>query len=510
MNRERILELRKLQTERIKKRTTGRGPHFFGKAGAANSEEESSKAFEAIFETLLDAARDENDDVATGAIIALGKAGDERAIPTLMELANDPRADQTVHESAAIALGMIGKRGPEVRTFLSKIVADRRRPTRTRSFAALGLGFLGDVGAIPTLMARASVRESRYDVAACSLLGIGLLADEIVIPDLSRSVAGKAGERQRENVLRAYGAAGLGMLRSRAAMPALHRALGDKNVEVRRQAVLSLGALARTGDDFTLKTLAQVLGSDRDDQVRAFAAISLGESGAAITGDALRYAYRKGSAVVVPFAALSMGLLARNTEDPAARERILPFLRAQFKERGNLTVRGALAISLGIAGDREAVKPLLKVVTSGGSPDLRGHAAVALGLIGSEEALLPLRDMLKKRGNPTLQREVALALGLLGDREAERILTRLVLTAKTEFVRGSAAVALGRLASHTTAEVLRATLADESVPDTTRAFVAVALGLVVDRHEVPLLSRLGEHFNYRMSVEAVSEVLTFL
>jgi HEAT repeat protein len=359
-------------------------------------------------------------------------------------------------------------------------------------------------------MARANVKEARFDVPACSLLGIGLLGDEIVVPDLAQALAGRARERERDDELRAYTAASLGMIRSRAGMPALLKALGDKNVEVRRQSVLSLGALLGPDDAYALKTLAQVLASDRDPQVRAFAAISLGESGSPVIADALLYAYRKGSAVVVPYAALGLGLLARQTEDQALRERVLPYLRAQFLDKGNLDVRGALAISLGIAGDHDAAKHLLKVVKGGGAANLRGHAAVALGLIGNDDAMPPLREMLEKRGDPTLQREVALALALLGDREAVAILIRLVTTAKTEFVRGSAAVALGRLATPEAAKALREILEDERAPDTTRAFVAVALGLVMDRHDVPLLSRLGEHFNYRMAVEAVSEVLTFL
>ena len=105
---------------------------------------------------------------------------------------------------------------------------------------------------------------------------------------------------------------------------------------------------------------------------------------------------------------------------------------------------------------------------------------------------------------------MALALGLLADREAVRLLSELVRNGRTEYVRGSAAAALGRLATPDTAESLRETLADKHQPATTRAFVAVALGLVMDPHIIPFLARLGEHFNHRMSTEAVSEVLTFL
>jgi HEAT repeat protein len=90
------------------------------------------------------------------------------------------------------------------------------------------------------------------------------------------------------------------------------------------------------------------------------------------------------------------------------------------------------------------------------------------------------------------------------------ILTKVVREGTTEYVRGSAATALGRLASPKAAEALRELLEDEKAPDTTRAFVAVALGLVLDRQPVPILSRIGDHLNQRMTTEAVAEVLTFL
>ena len=274
--------------------------------------------------------------------------------------------------------------------------------------------------------------------------------------------------------------------------------------------MLSIGALARPEDQQTLKYLVQVLSTDRDPQVRGFAAIALGETGAPKAADALLYAYRKGDALVVPYAALGLALVARNAEDPALSERIRPFLRGQLLERGNTDLKGALAVALGIAQDRASVKPLLALLRGQGDPYLRGHAAVALGLIGAEEAIPSLRKILTERGSPEVQREVALALGLLADREAVALLTDLVRDGRTEYVRGSAASALGRLATPAAAEALREVLDNERNPATTRAFVAVALGLVMDPHPVPLLARLGEHFNHRMATESVAEVLTFL
>jgi len=510
LNRERLLDLRAMQRERLARRTTP-SPHVFGEGDEKNRRgDRDTGARESLLEALRAAARDGNADVATGAIIALGKAGDARAVPLLMSLVESRSSDATVRESAALALGMIGEASAEVRPFLARLTGDKSIRLRSRAFAALGLGFLGDPGAIPILMRRARTNAPSRDVPACAILGLGLLGDEMVVPDLAAGLSGTKSRRIRDGYLRAYTAAALGLVRSRAGLPAVTSALRDPDREVRRQAVLSAGALATARDEPVIRTLLLLLGKDRDTQVRAFAAVTLGELGAPAAADSLLYAYRKGDGVTVAYAAIGLGLLARNTEQSTLRERIVPFLRAQFMERGNNDLRGALAIALGIARDDKAVKVLTRVLTGKGDPTVRSHVAVALGLIGDESSVKPLRAALQARGQPDLQKEAALALALLGDRDAEGPLADIVRSAGTEFVRGSAAVALGRLASPRTAGILRDVLADRTSAATTRSFCAVALGQVLERHPVPILTRVGERLNYRMAVEAIAEILTFL
>lgn len=510
LNRERLLDLRALQTERLRARTNAAGPFFFGDGrDEAPEEGASDEARRAILDALLAAAGEKNADVASGAVVALGKAGAERVLPRLKELVDDERADATVNESAALAMGMVGG-GAETRTFLIDVMTDGRRRTRTRAFAALGLGFLGDPGAIPALVSQSRQKEAQRDVPSCALLALGLLGEEMLVPDLGQGLSGRPGRREADDLLRAYHAAALAGIRSAEAIPSLLTALRDGDENVRRQAVLALASVAGPEDEEVVKILLYVLGSDRDSQTQCFAAVALGEIGSPLAADALLYAFRKGESAIVPYAALGMGLLARNAADTAVSERIVPFLRAQLAERANHDLQGALAVSLGIARDAAAARPLTKMLDDEGDPELRAHLAIALGLIGDREAAPALRRALEDRSSPSLQREAALALGLLADSEAVEILTKLVREGTTEYVRGSAATALGRLASPEAAEALREILVDQDAPDTTRAFVAVALGLVLDRHPVPILSRLGDHLNQRMATAAVAEVLTLL
>jgi HEAT repeat protein len=511
LNREPLLDLTGLLRQRVREQTISSTPHFLGRPGGRNREHSTSiEAREKILLALLEAAKDGNRDVATGAIVALGKAGDLRAIALLRQLADDPKADDTVRESSVLALGMIGGEDPDRRVFLASVAADEGRRLRTRCFALLALGFLGDAAALPDLARLWRTKSRNTEVPAAALIGLGLMRDEIVVPDLSVALSGSANRREKEDLLRAHAGTALAMIGSRAGLPAACAALRDRDPQVRRQAALTIGAIAKPGDEAERKALAFLLLADRDAMVRAFAAIALGQIGNLDDGNTLAFAYRKGDSTLAPHAAIALALLVRQVRSAEATERVLPFLLKEFRQRANASLRGALAIALGIIGDRQAVPALIDLASSGAEPNLRGHAAVALGLIGDDRARPVLRSALSETGNPDVQKEVALALALLGDRTAADALLEVVKKGTTEYARGGAAAALGRLATEAQALTLTEVLADRQTSDTTRAFVAVALGLVLERTSEPLLTRIGVALNHRMVLPSIAEVLSFL
>jgi len=512
LNREGLLRLRKLQLERTEEKTPEKSPHFLGRGKGRRPEDNGAErqAWNAIIKALLTAATDDNRDVATGAIIALGKSGDRRSVTTLLTLAKAKSAHQSVNESAALALGMLGTKDHEIRKFLEDIASDTKLQTRVRAFACLGLGFHGDIAAIPGLMKRMRAKESSRDIPACATIALGLIDDDLVVPDLTRFLAGRPGQRTEDDILRAYNGAALGMIRSRAGLKDLVRALSDKNIEVRRQAALSLGAIARPEDTDVIKRLSQLLQSDRNIGVKAFCAFALGEIGNPDSLNLLLYSYRKGDSFVVHYSVLGLALLGRKSNDPEVREKVVRLLRSEFRRAGNNDLRGAIATAMGIIVDGESAKMLLKVVEGKGDPTFRSHAVLALGLMNHRPALPALRRILRERSSPALQREAALTLGLMGDSEATAILLDLVRNGSSEYVRGSAAVALGRLATPEVAKELLKILEDKRGTDMTRAFVAVALGLAVDRKPTPMLSRIGDHLNHFMVVAALGEALTLL
>src|SRR5678815_5201201 len=100
------------------------------KAGAEMWREQAQEA-------LTLALSDTDDDVVSGAAVALGKAGDPgNAAPLIAVLTNSKRAQQS-REGAALGLGLLTpeKGGTDVRSSLELVAADKRAPERLRGFA---------------------------------------------------------------------------------------------------------------------------------------------------------------------------------------------------------------------------------------------------------------------------------------------------------------------------------------------------------------------------------------
>ena len=92
-------------------------------------------------------------EVRAASAFALAKVDQSASTVTLLlRHAEDEDAPQLVRESATLALGLLrraenpidGKRLDELRTRLLALLASERAPTRTRAFAAIAIGLLGD------------------------------------------------------------------------------------------------------------------------------------------------------------------------------------------------------------------------------------------------------------------------------------------------------------------------------------------------------------------------------
>jgi hypothetical protein len=372
-----------------------------------------------------------NFDIQSAAVLALAKIRRTEEIPLFMSLARnaDGKTHKVVEESAALALGILQSRTPEVRRFLLEVARDTEARTRTRSFSMFALGLLGDESGVTGanaetlagLKALVQSKEANRDITNSALVAIGLLGDRSAIPDLVRWLREeRAGSEKLNDLTASYVVAALGKIgqpgiagpSSTEVVDALGEHVNRKARMTRYAAVIALGQIAPQGDAELQKrvvaALADVVKGDAkgsDTQTVNFALIALGRVAgvrAADDGsggcpvevrdraiDVLKKAFDEPRSR--SFAALGLGLAGRE-HDLGVRVPLAEKIRvALARERGDNEARGALVVSLGMLRDRNAVGVLQDLLDGKEDVKLHGTAAVALGLIGDRSSLDSLR-----------------------------------------------------------------------------------------------------------------------
>ncbi len=155
------------------------------------------------------------------------------------------------------------------------------------------------------------------------------------------------------------------------------------------------------------------------------------------------------------------------------------------------------------------------VADRGTDKRLRGYGAIALGLIGGDEARGTVRSVLTDDNDRELRKQTAIAAGLMGDsRVVDDLVAILESGDESQYIMGSVALALGQVGEERAIAPLLAIAMDteNKHPDLTRAFATVALGQIGDRRDVPVLARVSRGINFRASraVSALNELLSIL
>jgi HEAT repeat protein len=352
---------------------------------------------------LMEALKDEDWRVRQAAARALGEIGDPQALPALIQALKDEYVreaveealgkigvpavpaliealkddDEDVRRAAAGALGEIGD--PQAVPALIEALKDDDEYVRRAAVGALGK--IGDLQAVPALLEALKDRDEYVRWAAVGALGeIGMLAVSAVLEALKAEVW-----RVRLAVARALGEIGV------PAVPALLDALKAEEWRVRQVA----GALGKIGEQQAVPALIQAL-KDENENVREAAARALRKIGGPHALPALLEALKDDDWRVREAAAGAL----RKIGDRQA----LPALLEALKDE-EWWMRRAAAWALGEIGDRQALPALIQALKD---EDLRVRqaAAWALGEIGDPQAVPALMEALKDSGG-WVRQEVA-------------------------------------------------------------------------------------------------------
>lgn len=508
------------------------------------------------------ATEDLNFDIRSAAAIALAKCGDETVVPTLGRMARGEggRAHKVVEESAALAFGLLGKDGDDIRSTLLQIVDDKQRnASYVRPFAAVSLGLLGarpggeDTATTEALLRVIAGKETKGDVKPACLLALGLGRHVSAVPELlsilDNGRASVPGSDPLSDVEMAYAVEALGRM-GEPGLPgvdggtevvdalidrALDRGRGQVPPAVRWSAAIALGRLGPACDGAVqtriVRTLRDLLPrkgrrSLSDDSLRNFSMIALAEIAAAPQVQeatrrdvilSLAYQLDHGSTISRPFAGLGLGIVGRALaagHGTVLEEDIRRPLREAFVTVRDPDARSAFAVASGLARDPLAVEALVATLGDrGNTPRLRGYSAVALGMIGDTAASDLVHQVLAQENDRELRVHLAVAAGLFGDFSVVRTLVGILESGEeSQYVLGSAALALGQIGDERAVEALVRIAEDtqDRYPYLTRALATVALGQLGDRRDVPTLARVSTGHNYRAYVSAMAELLTIL
>jgi HEAT repeat protein len=304
-----------------------------------------------------------------------------------------------------------------------------------------------------------------------------------------------------------------GRAAARATLPQLvgELAFAKSDVPLRRSIVVALPRLAGPDDGEVIDALLATATGATDVALRHLAIIALGEV-AGSDRDPARHATERAriekflTAEVAdehdvlrrPFAALALGVLARNPElATEERGRAVTLLLDGFDGAKNPSVRGAFAIALGISGDALAAGPLAAAFEDASEPRLVGHLAVAIGLTGDRSCGPRLRDRLLEKGHDaTFARDLALGFALLHDPTAVATFVDRMREGETLAEIAAAAHALALLGDRSAVAPLLQLVRDPTMPSVRRGLALASLGLLAQRDDLAFPATLRAETNY--------------
>jgi HEAT repeat protein len=528
----------------------------------------------------MDPKNANHQDIRSAAYIALAKmATDPEHIKTIMSgLDKDRKLDQVVLESSALSLGLLRRADPrdqftardldQVREFLFKVFQDDDYQPRTRGFAALAIGLLGDQptgsGEYAADASAASRRTTQHllellkdkyskeDLYVSLLVAIGLqppisLTSEDRQELVDAAYKGRLYKERISGLVQSYAAHTLGRIGTKTEIKPLENILNARrgmDNRVQRSAAIGLGLLGRhvSGEDRVevAKALLEAIDKSKDNSTTNFAIISIAYllnedihsqttdvMGNTRADETLLEIARKGKYLEKPYGALALGLVAREIKDDLMIEDYQKFKQAAIETIRNGMVEtndkkgtAAFCVAAGIAQDHGSRKQLLTFVNDDrGDKMLRGYAALSLGLIGvaDGEVVKAISEALRERSSEELRRQAAVGLGLLGNvkipgtgQSAVELLVSELKEAKTQNHKGQIVLALASIGDHSAIPPLVGLLKDKSEQFLTRALSCAGLGLIGDLEWTPSLSLISKNVNYRSSVDVMNEVLSIL
>jgi len=427
---------------------------------------------------LVEALRHRDARIRAAAASALGRFGGPEVVELLQPLLSD--TNLAVRDAALLGLGASGRAGAGELLFDLAVDGEARGVQdlgqRGRALAIVALGMCRNAGL-----------DASYDAKLVDLVraGSGKLGEEVGVATMTYAQFSPAPELLALARELAFDGAQSWPVRSRAiealqhardatTLGQLQHLLSGSQMELRRSAALALGEYDH---DLVVAGLLTAHDLEKESMTRSYTLVSLGRQGGVKARERLVDALDSSDGAERAWAALGLGILAREAGDPSLASELAPALK-RVKLVGE---RPAYWLALGLARAEGAFEVLSRELVDANDPQARMYAAQALALLGGERAHGILRERLAVERSDLARSQIALALGVLGRREDVEAITKSLAGLGDPMLQRQVASAL---AFHGTSDALvrlGAMLADEKLDTAVRAAAIDGLGMLLGK-----------------------------
>ncbi|MBD0263176.1 MAG: HEAT repeat domain-containing protein [Tolypothrix sp. Co-bin9] len=348
---------------------------------------------------LIDILEDEDaeEELRWYAVRILGDLKNPIVIAPLVEFLKSSNDE----ELKAIAAGALGQIGQSAITALSELLASEN----TRLLAVRSLSYIRQPEIIAPLLS--VVQDPLVEIRAVAIEALSSFHDPRIPPILLKALTDVAGAVRREAVL------GLGVrsdLHSSLDLVAkLQPKLYDCNLEVAEAAAV---ALSRMGSDEAAENLFQALISpDTSIKLQLEIVRALGWVKTLSGLEYLQEAFNQLSSQTLWLEIVTvLGRVSNSTLTAASAGILLSILRSQHPAVKIVSIKSAIALSLGQLGNIDAMEPLIYLLADNNEV-LRLHIVAALKNLAPETAYQQLQQLLNSATlTPDLRKGVTAAL----------------------------------------------------------------------------------------------------
>ncbi len=377
----------------------------------------------------------------------------------------------------------------------------RQRDTHyvERAFAALALGLSERREAVEPIASVLRAAHEPPELRSACATALQIYGGEEALKPLTDALVTKGDEV----FVRASAATALGKMGDVCGLPALFETARAPEPEIRRATVIALGSLcvnfneeetfSSAQRDSIAKTLTSAMIGDGDRMVRGLAAISLGQAGGASARLLLLRSLAVGSTDVKPAVAIALGIIGD-------KEASAPLTKILIDEKSPDSLRAASAIALGLLEEKGATKALLGLASDVVNEDgLRRAAVLALGMLRASSAIPMLVETLKSGSPASVAEECSAALALIGSPQSRAALRAALGSTGSVGLRVAILRNLGLARDLVSSPMLREAVVSGRGSEEEQVAGVQALGLIHDRSRAPDLAYYSWDTDFRSS-----------